>query len=194
MTGGIYLLRKYHEYGLKLEFCMTINPACIDKKKDQEHIKNTALKANNLELIYFKIRNQSKISLFGNRIWVRFDEGFEILDEERVNNLETKTPLGTLQGDDIVPLIYRNKPPTFDNLIWGKGKAPTLHTLYHAYYDPDFNNITTILRRDEKGSGDLFIPIWVETPSKRGKYKVEIIVKPSNIDKVFEDELTIEVI
>jgi hypothetical protein len=83
----------------------------------ENHVKSAPLKRNNLELIYFKIRNKSDLNLPDNRIWSEFPRGFTILDEDTVNELPAGTPLGTLQEEvPCKPLLYPDKPPKFKNL------------------------------------------------------------------------------
>jgi len=173
------LLRKWREHRLKLEYYITKNPARVNDAIDEKEELEAKLRRGNLELIYFKIRNKSKLVLADNRIWIEFPRGFIVLNEDEVNGLPTGTSLGTLQEEmNCVPLLYPEMPPTFKNLIWGKGKQPTLLMLHLAFYDPCYGNQTMIPRED-----DLFIPIWVKTPEKAGTYKVKITVKLRDIDR-----------
>jgi hypothetical protein len=192
IAGVDILFRKIREFRLKLEFDIMKNPAQINRSLEQiavKEVKEPALRCDSFELIYFRIRNRSKVTLPDNKIWIEFDDHFTILDENAVNNLPPETPLGTLQEEmKCVPLLYPEKARTFDNLIWGKGNSPTLQLLWLAFYDPDRENATTILWDDDK-----FIPVWVRTPKAAGKYKVTIKVKPMGINKVLHDELVLHV-
>jgi hypothetical protein len=181
LAGGDLLLRKWREWNLNLEYYITRNPARANEDVEEKHVKSAPVKPNSLELIYFKIRNtKNKITLTDVRIWIQFlPRGFVILDEDYVNRLPAGTSLGTLQKEaDCVPLLHRDGPPTFRNLMWGARKQPTLLMPHIALYDPSYGNSTTILRGD-----DLLIPVWVKTPEKAGTYRVEIIVKPRDISR-----------
>jgi hypothetical protein len=188
MTGGILLYRRYRERHLDLEFRMMKNPARVNEALDQIPIEEASLRREKLELIYFRIRNDTMIILPDNRIWIEFSRGFKVLDEDAVNELQAGTPLGTLQEEvPCVPLLYPDKRPTFKNLIWGKGNVPNLLMLHLAYYDPSWNT-TTILSK-----GDKYIPVWVRTPGTVGEYKVTITIRPRDIDRALSRPLTLHV-
>jgi hypothetical protein len=180
-AGVDLLLRKLREHRLRLEYYIVRNPARANDAIDEREEREAELPHSNLELIYFKIRNEkNKITLADNRIWIQFlPRGFAVLDENEVNRLPPGTPLGTLQKElDCVPLLHPEKPPTFTNLMWGTRKQPTLLMPHIALYDPSYGNSTTILQGD-----DLIIPIWVRTPETTGTYRAEIKVKPRDISR-----------
>jgi hypothetical protein len=186
-TGGILLWKKCLEHRLKLEYYIVKNPARVSRDLPEEHLLDTAktpLRCGSYELIYFKIRNMSKLVLSDNSIWIDFDRGFTILDEDKVNELPEGAPLGTLHEQlPRKPLLDCEKRPTFKNLMWGKGKEPTLLMPWIAFYDPCYKNQTTMLRKSGDDPGDLFIPVWVKTPEESGEYPVKITVKLRTIDK-----------
>jgi hypothetical protein len=175
-------LRKWSEYHLKLEFFIAKNPARVNDAIKEDEVTEASLRPSNLGLIYFKIRNKSDLVLQDNSIWIEFPRGFIVLDEDEVDGLPAGTSLGTLQKD-CIPLLHPEKPPTFKNLIWGKGKQPTLLLPHLAFYDPCYKNQTTILRGSAHSPSDLFIPVWVKTPEKAETYEVKITVKLRDINR-----------
>jgi hypothetical protein len=129
-TGGILLWRKCLEHRLKLEYYIVRNPARVSVGFPEEHLSDTSktpLRCGTYELIYFKIRNMSKFVLSDNSIWIDFKRGFTILDEDAAKKFPATTPLGALHEQlPCKPLLDDKKGPMFSNLMWGRGKEPTL--------------------------------------------------------------------
>jgi hypothetical protein len=187
-TGGVLVWRKLHESIFELEFRIMKNPARVNLALAQFPVKEATLRHDRLELIYFRIRNESMIILPENRIWIEFSRGFTILDDDAVDALEAGISLGSLQEEvPCIPLLYPDKPPTFKNLIWGKGNVPNLLMLHLAYYDPSWNT-TGILSKADK-----YIPIWVKTPKTVGEYKAVVTVRPRDIDRELSHALALHV-
>jgi hypothetical protein len=65
-TGGVIVWRKCREDHLRLEYYIAKNPARVNDAIDEKEELEGNLRCGNLELIYFKIRNRSKLVLSDN--------------------------------------------------------------------------------------------------------------------------------
>lgn len=169
---------------------MTIDPVVENKERA---IYETDLPSFSRELVYFGAKNRSGIIFKNCRVWVYFPQGFRVIANltEEIGDQERENPsmisLGRLHSTREIILNPR-KPPDYDNIAFGDGKTPILHRRNTVYYDA-VRHSTTILDGDT-----LVLPIWLETPSKKGNYQVRMAVKPENIGRELEGTLTIRIV
>lgn len=186
ITAGVRnLIRSLRIRRMRLDYRILVNPAST---KDSWRKKSAPLPQKSYQLIYFKIWNESKISLLNNTIRIDFIGDFEILEDKKIVNLVRRKiisnkNLGILHEDDSVLLDKKNFP-IYNNLIYGQGKTPNLLKQNCAIYRSLSGNFTSIPL-----NGSVNFPLWVRTPLEKKDYKVQITVIPANIDKEFVGEL-----
>ncbi|MEE8167346.1 MAG: hypothetical protein V3T58_00550 [Candidatus Hydrothermarchaeales archaeon] len=160
--------------------------------KVEAWVEETSLPPNSLELVYFNIRNTSEIRLKNCRIWIKFPPEFHIIHnldselEKRNISTKSKFPLGSLHRTRN-PILNKDKIPNYNNMEHNKEFAVRLGC--HAFFDPMKYKLTFNVFETDDDSG--YFPLWIETPRKEGKYSVQIVVSPENIEKEFRVDLQI---